>query len=199
MIPRPALLAVAALLILPALSGCGQSVARGPYAVDGSAKRDIAKAEELYQEALPLLASDAPAAEQLLRDCLGFDLYHGGAHNNLGVLLLGQNRLYDAAEEFTWARKLLPGHPEPRTNLAITLERGGKHQEALDAAHAALEIRPGDLDAMECLAMIQLREGIADATTLVYLDAIILRAHDDAWNDWARSQRPTLEARLQQQ
>jgi tetratricopeptide (TPR) repeat protein len=187
-------LAAAFLLV----GGCGDDQARqGPYSPAFAVSRDIPKAEALYQQARPLLTSDAAAAEKLLRDALGFDLFNGCAHNDLGVLLLAQGKLYDAAAEFEWARKLLPGHPEPRTNLAITLERGGKHQEAMDAARAALEIRAGDLEAMECLALIQVREGVADATTLSYLDAIIQRAADLTWNAWAKGERITLETALQ--
>ena len=196
--PGRSLLAIPLVAALLLMGGCGEDQARsGPYSPAFAVSRDIPKAEGLYQQSLPLLTTDAQQAEKLLRDAIGFDLFHGCAHNDLGVLLLAQGKLYDAAEEFEWARKLLPGHPEPRTNLAIALERGGKHQEAMEAALAALEIRAGDLDAMECLALIQLREGMADATTLGYLDAIIQRAADPTWNAWAKSERITLEATLQ--
>jgi len=180
------------------LASCGSTQARGPYNSDGTVARDIPKAEALYRKATLVLTTDAVAAEKLLRETLGFDLYHGAAHNDLGVLLLKQGKLYDAAEEFQWARTLLPGHPEPSTNLAITLERGGKHQEALDSAHSALEMRPGDLDAMECLALIQVRERLADKTTLTYLDSIIQRSNVPAWTDWARRERFSVETSLQE-
>lgn len=182
-------------LVLP---GCGEGQARGPYNSDGSAMRDITKAEATYQQAIGIIASDKEQAEKLLRAALGCDLYHGGAHNNLGVLLLNQGKLYDAAEEFEWARKLLPGSPEPRTNLALVLERGGKHQEAIDAARTALEVSPGDLPAMQTLALIQVREGLGDQTTIGYLDAIVMRCPDPVWSDWAQRQRLTLETRLRQ-
>ncbi len=40
-------------------------------------------------------------------------------------MFLGQRKLYEAANEFEWAKKLLPGHPDPRVNLARTLEEAG--------------------------------------------------------------------------
>jgi predicted Zn-dependent protease len=110
------------------------------------------------------------------------------------VLLLGEGRLYDAAEEFEWARKLLPGHPEPRVNLAITLERGGKHGDAIEAARTALEIRPGHLGAIQTLAWIQIREGLQDKSTAEYLDTIVARAEDPTWREWAGTQRLRLDA-----
>ena len=172
------------------------SAGRGPYNAQAADQRDIRKAEETYQQALAAIADDPVQAKSLLREALGFDLYHGAAHNNLGVLLLGEGKLYDAAEEFEWARKLMPGHPEPRVNLAITLERGARHAEALEAAKTALEIRPGHLGALKTLAYIQVREGQEDSSTRGYLDAIICRADDVGWRDWATRQRLRLDSRL---
>jgi tetratricopeptide (TPR) repeat protein len=181
---------ISAVLIGLLLGGCGS--ARGPYANDGNAKRDIAKAERIYQEALTVIERDPAAAEKLLREAMGFDLYHGPAHNNLGVLLLKQGRLYDAAEEFEWARKLLPGHPEPRVNLAITLDRGGKHGDAVDAARTALEVRPGNLPALQTLAWIQVNQGLTDDRTLAHLDQIVSRTVDPLWRTWAERERERL-------
>ncbi len=176
------------------LAGCGG--ARGPYSSTGEQVRDIQQAADRYQRAVAIIDDDVKAAEALLREALGFDLYHGAAHNNLGVLLLEQGRLYDAAEEFEWARKLLPGHPEPRVNLAIALHRGGKVMDALAAARTALEVRPGDLPAMQTLAWIQVREGLANVETLADLDTIMLRSGDPRWTNWAKRHRSLLEAKV---
>ena len=67
---------------------------------------------------------------------------NGPARNNLGVLLLKQGRLYDAASEFEWARKLMPGHPDPRLNLGLTLEQAGRLDGTLDLYATALEVHP---------------------------------------------------------
>lgn len=191
-------IAIALVVISTLLAvGCGSTPARGPYTTQGSQARDVVKAEDHYQAALAALAAtpaDDKSAEALLREALGYDLYHGAAHNNLGVLLLKQDRLYDAAEEFEWARKLLPGHPEPRVNLAIALERGGKHNEALDAARAALEVRPGNLAAIKTIAVIQIREAQINETTRGHLDAIVTRSNDPVWRAWAERQRLKLDA-----
>jgi tetratricopeptide (TPR) repeat protein len=197
-VKQPSLPIVTALVAGLLLAGCAQPQARGPYGDEGDAQRDIAKAEALYQQAITLIPVNRPAAEKMLRAALGFDLYNGGAHNNLGVLLLEQNRLYDAAEEFEWARKLMPGRPEPRTNLALALDRGGKHQDALEAARAALEVSPGDLPAIQTLALIQMREGLVNEATLGYLDSIAQRSSNPVWSNWAQRQRLALETKLHQ-
>ncbi|MBA3684864.1 MAG: hypothetical protein H0W72_06445 [Planctomycetes bacterium] len=191
--PLTVLVLLALTVAVLGLAGCG-ATARGPYAPDAQQRRDIHKAEATYQKALAELADgDRKDAEQLLRETLGFDLYHGPAHNNLGVLLLEQDRLYDASEEFQWARKLLPGHPEPRVNLAIALERGGKHADAIEAAKAALEVQPGHLGAIKAIALISVTERMTDDGTVAHLDAIVERAPEAQWREWARGEKVRLE------
>ncbi len=84
--------------------------------------RDTAKAERLTREAADMIYSDPERAESLLREALAADIFHGPAHNDLGVVFLERGELYEAAHEFEWARKLMPGHPDPRINLALVME-----------------------------------------------------------------------------
>jgi len=178
------------------LAGCGgTSQARGPYQ-PGAVERDVALAAAKYEEAKPLRQSDPEQAEALLREALTADLYHGPSHNDLGVILLGQSKLYEAATEFEWARKLMPGHPDPRVNLAITLEKGFKHQQALAAAQAALEVRPGHLAAHQAIAVIQCRNNLMDAGTGEHLAAIIERSNDERWRGWAETWALKLDGRF---
>jgi len=185
---RLAILACAATLF----TGCGSDNRAGPYQSQATERRDIAKAERLYLEAKPLLTSDAAKAEALLRDSLSCDLYHGGSHNNLGVLLLKQDKLYEAAEEFEWARKLLPGNPEPRVNLALVLDRAGRSGDAIDAAKTAVEVMPGNLPAVQLMALLQVREGATDAGTAGLLDQISMRSEQPEWRTWAIAARDKL-------
>jgi tetratricopeptide (TPR) repeat protein len=174
----------AALMLL--VAACGGN--RGSYTDDRLAKRDIRAAEACYAEAVAERRDDPEdlaAIEKLLRQALDHDLYHGPAHNDLGVILHAQGKLYAAAQEFEWARKLMPGHPDPRVNLAMVLEQGGKHADSLQAAAAALELRPGYLPAIQAIAWVQLRNGLADTSTAGHLDAIATRSDDPIWRDWA--------------
>lgn len=187
--PRNWAFAVVVPLLL-SLTGCGADRASQPDA-DG---RNIMAAEATYQRAVQAMDVEAwDEAETLLRTALREDLYHGPAHNNLGVLLLEQGRLYEAAEEFDWARKLLPGHPEPRVNLAIALQRGGRGQEAFDTATGALEVRPGHLGAMQLRAWLARSDGIGYPEVRADLEAIAMRATDDTWQRWARLQLAALD------
>lgn len=188
----PAFRAIELVLFVLVIAGCGAS---RTTQTDDSHPRDIGKAESLYHEAVEVMDSDPNKAEKLLRDALAYDAYLGKAHNNLGVLLLKQDRLFDAVEAFESARKYMPGHPEPRVNLAIALDRSGKFHEALDAARTALEVRPANIPAIETIALIHMRENLVDDTTKGHLETIATRSENPEWREWARTQLLKLEGR----
>ncbi len=177
-----------ALLLAASLTGCAQNRPASPYAGQSAEARDSSRAEALNQEAADLIEKDAPRAERLLREALAADLYHGAAHNNLGTILLGQGRLYDAAAEFEWARKLLPGHPDPRHNLALTFELAGRYDDALATYAAALDVYPEHLPTIQAMARLQLRAAKTDDRTAQLLDTIALRGQTQEWRQWARTQ-----------
>jgi tetratricopeptide (TPR) repeat protein len=167
------------------LAGCA-STRTGPYAPANPLARDSQRAQELSRRAADLMHEDPGKAEELLREALAADLWHGPAHNNLGVLYLKQGKLYEAAGEFEWARTLMPGHPDPRLNLALTLEKAGRIDEALCTYDAALEVYPNYLPAVQALARCQVRYARADERTDELLREIQFRANEDAWRDWAQ-------------
>jgi Flp pilus assembly protein TadD len=170
------------------LAGCA-GAHRGSYTPLSEADRDGDKAQKLNGDAVKVMEKDPAKAEKLLRDALTADLYCGPAHNNLGVLYLKRGDLYAAAGEFEWARKLMPGHPDPRMNLALTLERAGRHEEALAAYATALEVYPDHLPTMEAMALLQVRSGRTDDRTRHFLDEIALRGESERWRQWARLQQ----------
>ena len=175
------------LAVLVLLTGCAARPA-GPYQPMTESARDPRRADELNSKAAALMRSDSAKAEALLRDALTADLYHGAAHNNLGVLYLEQGQLFEAASEFEWARKLMPGHPDPRLNLALTLERAGRTDEALAAYGAALEVYPEHLPSMQGLARLQVRAQRTDGRTPGLLREIAMRGESPDWREWAQQQ-----------
>jgi len=124
----------------------------GPYLPPTEVVRETTKAEKLSREAADLIESNPEKAEALLREALTADLFYGPAHNNLGVVFLKQERLYEAAQEFEWARKLLPGNPDPRLNLALVMETAGRFDDAFEAYEAALAVAPEHVPTLQGLA-----------------------------------------------
>jgi len=158
---------------------------RSPYTTPGEDERNTLLAERLNREAAALIESNPERAEALLRGALAEDIFYGPAHNNLGVIHLGRDRLYEAATEFEWARKLMGGHPDPRVNLAIVLERAGRPDDAAEAFLAALEDREDYLPAVKGIARLTVALGRSDERLRTWLERIALGTEDASWRNWA--------------
>ncbi len=172
--------------------GCASKGKSGAYDPMSEGARDTQKAARLNEQALPLVESTDRAglgrAEDLLREALGADLYYGPAHNNLGVVYLSQGKLYEAAGEFEWARKLMPGHPDPRVNLALTLESAGRSEEAMETYRTALEVYPDHIGAVQGLARLSIKAGKPDEKTPGFLREIAMRGETPEWREWAKGE-----------
>ena len=172
--------------VLITCASCAASSMYGPTraGTGGNPKR----AHALATEALGVIESNPAKAEELLHSALKADPYDGPAHNDLGVLCLRQSRLYEAATEFEAARKLMPGNPDPRLNLGLTLEKGQLFDRAFDAYNAALEVSPGDIRAIQAIARLTLRSGRKDDRLVDMLEDVSLRGKTIAWRSWAQEQ-----------
>jgi tetratricopeptide (TPR) repeat protein len=186
---------VGVLLASSVPTGCSSARRTGPYQTSGDAQRNTVLAESLTQRAATLIGRDASRAEELLREALTADIFYGPAHNNLGVLLLSSGDLAGAATEFQWAAKLLPDNADPRLNLAITLERAGRIDEALSGYAAVLEVTPDHIPTMQAMAICQSRHDRYDDRTPYLLREIAMRGESDTWKSWARTQMAMLDVR----
>lgn len=88
-----------------------------------------------------------------------------------------------------WVRRLMPGNPDPRVNLALTLERAGRTNDAIDAYTSAFEVYAEYLPAMQGLARLQVRTGRRDDRTETLLREIALRGETEEWRQWAASEQ----------
>jgi len=174
-----------------ALVAC-RSAGSGPYERPGEGERNTYRAQELNAEAADLIASEPEEAEKLLRAAVTADIFFGPAHNNLDVLHLKAGLLYEAAEEFEWARKLMPGHPDPRMNLALTLEQAGKTDQAIQTYKTALEVWPGHVQTVQALAKLYVQAGRECPEPAGWLDEVAMRGETGAWREWARSAQARL-------
>ena len=183
---RPRLVLLVSVLLLACQSN---EPGLSPYAEESAAQRDTVRAQELNRQAADLLRSAPEEAEALLRGALAADLFFGPAHNNLGVLFLERGSLYEAANEFEWASKLMPGHPDPRLNLALTLERAGRVDDAIRACESALAVYPGHLPTEQQLAKLYIQMGQGPEELGGLLNRIALQGNSTAWRVWARQRQ----------
>jgi Flp pilus assembly protein TadD len=176
---------VAAAITAALVGACKWSGPINAYNTPAESARNPVEADRLSRQAADAIESgDLDDAEKLLRRALAHDLYWGPAHNNLGVVFLERGKLYEAANEFEWARKLMPSQPDPRVNLGICLDRAGRSEDAMASFEAALEISPEHLPAIQGAALVAVRSGVAEDRVAGWLDAIASLS-DHQWRRWA--------------
>lgn len=99
-------------------------------------------AAEAFREALRL-GADAPTATR------------AALHNSLGLVLLELHREGEALPHFQEALAAQPQFPEVRRNLAVTLARLGRYEEAREACLAVLRASPDDSGAAQLLGQLK--------------------------------------------
>ena len=131
------------------------------------------------------MTAETPRAERAFRDALSYDPGYPAAHNNLGLILLEKRRFYEAAIEFSLAKKLAPRAVEPRLNLARLYQSVGWDKPALAECEAALALDPENPEVLGQIALLSLRSGVGDARVQTWLE-LLARDDDEAWRTWAQ-------------
>ena len=169
------------------LGACRSSAPLTAYNAPAESTRNPVEADRLSRQAADAIErGELDEAESLLRRAISHDLYFGPAHNNLGVVFLERGQLYEAANEFEWARKLMPSEPDPRVNLGICLERAGRIEDAMASFDAALQVSPEHLPAIQGAALLAVRSGREEPRLSAWLSVIAQRS-DGNWKQWARA------------
>ena len=83
----------------------------------------------------------------------------------------------------------MPGHPDPRMNLALTLEKAGKWDEAIQTYKTALEVYPGHIPTEQALARILIRRDPGSSDLPSLLEKLQLHGETASWREWAREAR----------
>ncbi|MBN1499367.1 MAG: tetratricopeptide repeat protein [Spirochaetes bacterium] len=85
---------------------------------------------------------DDAKEEEYLKISLSKNPAFVDAHNNMGVLLLDQDRYADAEKSFKRATEIDPGFKTAYMNLGVTYDRQGKKAEALELYKTVVEKYP---------------------------------------------------------
>jgi len=178
-----------AMLLLTLAFGCASShsnLQNDPAANARQAMAELTEGTKLLSE------KKYDEAEGHFRRALQFDSYSGLAHNNLGMVYFNLGNLYDAANEFQAAGKLLPSYPEPRNKLGLTLEAGDKFDEAIAEYQAAVDLDPENPELLGNLVRAKVRRGDQDQHVrelLVHLMQIETRPEWQLWEQRELSAR----------
>lgn len=160
--------------------------------IQANPHRDTATAMRKNERALKQLErGDLAKAEELLQEALVADVTFAPAHNNLGHLLYLQGKYYLAAWEFEYAAKLMPTSGEPLNNLGLIYERVGRYDEAMEKYQAAIAISPHNQEFASNLTRLQVRREEVTTETAHALHEVIYKDDRPEWKDWAGEQLHT--------
>jgi Flp pilus assembly protein TadD len=177
-------------LITSAVGGCQSRWRESPYETSKRVERlrNSQTAQRLNDEGLKAVdAGELHEAEAAFRRALEADLFYGPAHNNLGLVHMKNEKLYDAAWEFEYAAKLMPHSAEPRNNLGLVMEKAGRLDDAIDAYEQALTIDTENPEIMGHLARAYIRQNQTPNRADPLLKKLTHQHPNHQWGQWAKS------------
>ncbi len=124
-------------------------------------------------------------AEEAFQKALIQDVSFGPAHNNLGRLYFERGDYYLAAWEFEYARKLMPGNPDPVNNLGLVYEAADRLGAAIELYEEAREIAQDDPEYLANLTRAKLKRGDAAPEVAQLLEEVVWRDGRPDWKEWA--------------
>lgn len=118
------------------------------------------------------------------------------AWNNLGVLLLGEGRLMEAAEAFGSAAIRTPNDPRPSFNLGLTWDRAGYLESALEHYSNALSLDERYLPALRGAIKAESRLGESSPILVDRIRSALFLEQDPQWREYLELQKSWAEAEV---
>ncbi len=180
---------ISILVLVAAVNGCNaHRYATSPYLTSPEPRtRNTVLAQQFNDDGLKHIeAGELDEAQALFRQALDADLLYPAAHNNLGLVLLRQGKMYESAWEFSYAAKLMPHSAEPRHNLGTLMEKMGRFDEAETQYEAALAIDDSNVEVMGHLARVYVKQDRRDEKAISLLRKLAFQSDVGDWNRWAR-------------
>jgi tetratricopeptide (TPR) repeat protein len=182
-------IAIAGVLILFFINGCG-SFSKTTEVTGFTDQRE--EARTLNAKVISEKENNYTQKQDVLEQALALDDLYGEAHNNLGVILYKQRKLYDAASQFQRSADLLPGNPIPLINLAILHAELKQWDRALAFARQAYKRDCHSIGAIEVLALCLVEKEGSDKELQPILDKLAIISVNEKWRKWAIKQKKAI-------
>ena len=186
--------ALAALVTLALVGACNNrttSVSLLPPGLIESETRRLVQAQGLAAEAYR--TRDEEEAMRRYTEAVRIYRELPVAWNNLGVLLMKNERYVEASSAFTAAAELAPNDPRPVYNRGLLLDRRGYVIEARAEYARALERDGQYLPALRAGIRADARRNDGSMQTLEWVERALMLEQDPAWIKWLRLQKIRIE------
>jgi tetratricopeptide (TPR) repeat protein len=140
---------------------------------------------------------DAERAEELYLEAVRTFSQYPAVWNNLGVLLMEQDRYNEAAEAFARAAELAPDDPRPVYNEGLLYFNRRYPHRALPLFEKALQRDPNHLDALRASIQTQVLIREVDEGTLELIARAMMLDPDERWRRFYEENRSKIETLLE--
>ncbi len=120
------------------------------------------------------------------------------AWNNMGVLMLNQQRYLEAAECFANAIEMAPQDPRPSFNLGLTWDKAGYPSDALTHYQAALQRDGKYLPALRGAARASWLLRRYNDSSLDVVRTALLIEQEGRWREWLELENVRIQNELSQ-
>ena len=180
-------------LVLAAVAGCASSApVRSPAVMPAALTRLHVAPESLEWLEKGLAAEDPREKKKCFLAAVSSDNQNAAAHNNLGIVYLGEKDYYRAARELEIAAQLEPFAAEPLFNLGLLFETVGKPDRAVDYYRRCLRLSEDGLQTKECLARAHIANGQDAEAEKLLREALELEVRPD-WLLWIKEELERIE------
>ncbi|MGP1308700.1 MAG: tetratricopeptide repeat protein [Phycisphaerales bacterium] len=182
---RAASAAMACVLLAGSLVGCASTGARQMSMGGPGSSEDL--------NAAVALVAQAQQAQKREKNNEAIALYQQAvqayndfpaAWNNMGVLMLKEQRYLEAAECFANAQELAPQDPRPAFNLGLTWDKAGYPSDALSHYQTALQRDPKYLPALRGAARASWLLRRYTESSLDVVRTALAVEREDRWREW---------------
>ncbi len=185
---------IAPAILVCALCACGprnRSVSLLPPGLVENETKRLVRAQAIASEAYQ--SSDRQDAMRLYTDAVRLYRELPVAWNNLGVLLMAEDRFVEASSAFATASDLAPSDPRPVYNRGLLLTRRGYLREAREYYSSALERDPHYLPALRAAVKTDAYLSQGSLETLHWVEAALMLEQNEKWQKWLKLQKIRIE------
>jgi tetratricopeptide (TPR) repeat protein len=183
-----------------AIGGCASKSSSDLAVMNGRAvSQDLSKAVALVAQAQKAQKADKND-EAILLYQQAVEQYrdYPAAWNNMGVLMLKEQRFLEAAECFVNAQEMAPQDPRPSYNLGLTWDKAGYPSDALTHYQLSLERDSNYLPALRGAARASwLLRRYTEASLDNGRTALMIEKNDQ-WREWFQLENVRIQNELSQ-